>query len=406
MSDESSAPPPAPPQRIELVDGLRGFALFGILVVNITYFASAYAPDSGLDNAQATSWADSATTWVIAAFFETKFYLLFSLLFGYSFVLQMQAAERQGKRFNPRMTRRLIGLFVIGSLHAVFLWHGEILTLYALLGALLLCFRKARPRSAVKAALIILLVVASGWFLIALLASTDPSALELDLDEERTYAVETTAAMRGSFGDVLSHRVSELAEFLAVIVFIQGPIAFAMFLVGLAAAKTRVFESVDRYKRGFKRLLAIGLPIGLLGGIAFAWTILAAGIESPWLFVGGGITTLTGPLLMGAYVSIFALGSARQLGRNVIAVLAPMGRMALSNYILQSVLMGLVFFGYGLGQFGRLAPFEVLLVAIAIYALLLAFSHLWMRRFRYGPLEWFLRAFTNWERPAVGTIAR
>lgn len=396
-------------KRIELVDALRGFALFGILFVNIVYFATAYTPDIGLANPQSTSWLDTATLWVSTTLFETKFYLLFSLLFGYSFVLQMQSAERQGKSFKPRVLRRMIGLLVLGCLHAVFLWEGDILTAYALLGALLICFRNVRARSAAKAAVIIVGVVGIGWILLALLASTDPSALEIDIDEETTTAIEKTAAMRGSFGDVIDHRLGELGSFVWAVLLIQAPIVFAMFLAGLAAAKAGVFESVDRYRSGFRRMLILGLPVGLLGGLALTWTLFGPGVESAWVIAGFGITVLTGPFLTGAYVSIFALGAAHELGRKVIALLAPVGRMALSNYILQSVLMGLVFYGYGLGQFGRLSPFEVLLVAIAIYALLLGFSHLWMQRFKYGPLEWLLRAFTYWERPPwrapVGTIA-
>lgn len=396
-------------KRIELVDALRGFALLGILIVNIAYFSTAFGLDTGLENPQSTSWLDSAAIWISTVIFETKFYLLFSLLFGYSFVLQMQSAERQGASFKRRMLRRLLGLFVLGSLHAVFLWHGEILTLYAVLGLLLLWCRNIRARTALIAAISLLAFLGSCWILGAALLTGDTSALELDLAEERAEAVEKTEAMRGSFGEVLSHRLSELGEYVALMFFVQAPIAFAMFLAGLAAAKAGVFEHVVSYRSGFKKLLAFGLPIGLLGGVALAWTVIESSIESPWIIAGFGITTLTGPLLMGAYVSIFALGGASQLGQKVIALLAPMGRMALSNYILQSVLMGLIFFGYGLGQFGKLSPFEVMLVAIAIYALLLVFSHQWMRRYKYGPLEWLLRAFTYWERPAwrapVGTIA-
>lgn len=396
-------------KRIELVDALRGFALFGILFVNIAYFSTAFGLDTGLENPQSTSWLDNATIWLSGTLFETKFYLLFSLLFGYSFVLQMQSAERQGTNFKRRMMRRLIGLFVLGSLHAVFLWQGDILTVYAVLGAVLYLFRNARARSAMIAAISILVFLGSCWIVGAALLSGDPSGLEIDLAEERVDALEKTEAMRGSFGEVLGHRLGELGGFVALLFFIQGPVAFAMFLMGLAAAKTRVFENVDRYRSAFKKLLAFGLPIGLLGGVALAWTVVESSIESPWIIAGFGITTITGPLLMGAYVAIFALGYASPIGRKVIAALAPMGRMALSNYLLQSVLMGLVFYGYGFGQFGKLSPFEVLLVAIAIYALLLVFSRLWLRRHQYGPLEWLLRAFTNWERPAwrapVGTIA-
>lgn len=130
--------------RLAQVDALRGFALLGILVVNIGYMASTYH-GSGLEDPGFASPLDGAVRWFVTVFFEAKFFLLFSFLFGYSFTLQLDSAERSGARFAPRFLRRLAGLFVLGALHAVLLFPGDILTMYAVLGLILLAARRPGP---------------------------------------------------------------------------------------------------------------------------------------------------------------------------------------------------------------------------------------------------------------------
>lgn len=390
-------PQPTAPRRIALVDGLRGFALLGILIVNITYFSTAYLRDLGLPDPQATSWLDDATQWMMALLFEYKFYILFSFLFGYSFVLQMLSAERHGKSFARRMLRRLLGLFVIGSLHAVFLWHGDILTTYAVVGLFLLAMRGVSPKVAVAVGVVVLAAYAALWLMFTAVLSLEP--FELDLGESMIEARDATAAYRGGFGDVLDQRLIELPYYLSSIVLVQAPVAFAMFLFGLAAAKINLFAEVARYRRDFKRVLMIALPIGVVGAIAYAETTFLDP-NDPLLYAGLSIAALTAPFLTGSYVSIFVLASTKRAGAAVINALAPVGRMALSNYVLQSVLMGLVFFGYGLGYFGELGPFQTLLVALAIFATQIPISAWWLNRHTYGPLEWLLRAFTNFTIPA------
>ncbi len=385
------------PKRIALVDGLRGFALLGILIVNITYFSTAYLRDLGLPDPQATSWLDEATQWMMALLFEYKFYILFSFLFGYSFVLQMTSAERQGKKFGRRMLRRLLGLFAIGSLHAVFLWHGDILTTYAVVGLLLLAMRDVQPKVAVAVGAVVLGAYAAFWLMFTAVLSIEP--FELDLSESMTEARDATLAYQGGFADVLSQRWAELPYYISSIVLVQAPVAFAMFLFGLAAAKINLFNEIARYRHQFKRGLLIALPIGIIGTIAYAKTAFLSP-EDPLLYVGLSIAALTAPFLTWSYISFFVLGSTKRIGAAIINALAPVGRMALSNYVLQSILMGFVFFGYGLGYFGELGPFQTLLVAFAIFAAQIPVSAWWLNRHTYGPLEWLLRAFTNWTIPA------
>src|SRR5699024_2433769 len=131
------------PTRVHDVDALRGFALLGIFVVNITFMASAY-PGNLVDDPSFSSPLDGAARFVVAALFSMKFYLLFSFLFGYSFVLQMEAARRAGEAFAPRMLRRILGLFVIGVAHTVLLYGGDVLTTYAVVGLILLVLHRVR----------------------------------------------------------------------------------------------------------------------------------------------------------------------------------------------------------------------------------------------------------------------
>ena len=385
-------------KRIDLVDGLRGFALLGILLVNIPYFATAYLAELDLDDPQSDSWLDAAAEWGVTLLFESKFFILFSFLFGYSFVLQMLSAERQGANFTARMLRRLLGLFVLGSLHAVFLWHGDILTLYAVLGLLLLTMRSIKPNVAVIVGAIITGAFALFWMVTSLIVELSVGEIE----EEGDYSADAAAAtvgFRGSFGDVLDQRISELPEYLGSIYFGQGPLAFSMFLFGLAAAKSGLFTDLTKYRPYFVKTLKIGLPIGLAGSLVYAFG-MHGDYDDPLIWAAVGTIFITAPLLSSAYVSALVLGSATRAGGKLIAVLAPVGRMALSNYVMQSVIMGLIFFGYGFGLFGEVGAFTVLIIALAIFAAQIIISMAWMSRHAYGPLEWLLRGFTYWQRPA------
>lgn len=399
MNEASPSELAAPPKRIELIDGLRGFALLGILLVNIPYFSTAYLRDLGVDDPNWTSWLDTLAQWGTVLLFEYKFYLLFSFLFGYSFVLQMQSAERRGVGFTARMSRRLIGLFVLGSLHAAFLWHGDILTLYACLGVLLLMLRNVDAKLAVGIGVTFLVFYIAVW--LAISASVAIADIELvDLAESQTEIDDAIESYQSGFGDVLAQRLYELPYYVSSIWFVQAPVAFAMFMFGLAAAKSRVLVDVAQNHKRFVRTLAIGLPIGLLGAAAYVYCSFRD-YDSWLVYFSLVVAALTAPFLTASYVSIFALASARKIGQAVIAALAPVGKMALSNYILQSVIMGFVFFGYGLGLYSETSPFETLLIALAIFAVQIPLSRWWMKRFAYGPLEWILRAFSYWTIPPL-----
>lgn len=391
------------PPRIEHIDALRGLALLGILVVNLGVFASPYyglgLPDPGYDGLP-----DRAVRLLVAGLFEMKFYLLFSFLFGYSFSLQLDSARRADKAFVPRMLRRLLGLWLIGLVHAVLLFHGDILSTYAAMGLIVLAMRACSERTALHCAAALIAVTATAWAAVALLVALSGEAAGPDASLAAAEAQATLAGFTGDPAAVVAQRVRELSSTGIVLAFMQAPCALAMFLVGLVAGRRQVLARPDRYRPLLRRVRNRGLAIGLPAAALYA------GVST---FEPGGslelsalaLSLLTAPLLTGAYVALAMSGLASGAGQGAARLLAPAGRMALSNYLLQSAAAALVFTGYGLGLMGRVSPLGLLILAIALFGAQLRFSRWWMQRHDYGPMEWLLRAITlgarpRWRKPA------
>ncbi len=374
-----------PASRVHEVDAVRGFALAGILVANIGFLADPGYAMTGTMPIQDGPVAIAITTLVL-----TKFYIIFSFVFGYSFTLQMRAAERAGASVKARTLRRCLGLFVIGVVHGLLLWIGDILTLYAVLGLILLALRNIRPKTAVIGGSSIIGVLTVFWLLLAWLSTLDPA-------DSQSPAVDPAEAARvlamATNGPLEFLRLQlELYPGLAGTVWVfQGPMALALFLFGLAAGKARLLEEPERWSRLLPGLQWLGFGLGVPGGILFAWT---SGSEGPLELVGIAVNNITSLLLAAAYVATLL----RVIKRfpSVSHVLAPAGRVAASNYIGQSVLTCLVFTGYGLALAGRLSPIAVMGVALLVYTVLLWLSAWWLRTHRYGPVEYGLRRLTNW----------
>lgn len=376
--------------RIADVDALRGFALGGILFINIHAFASAYFGSGVLDPAFPGP-LDQWVRWLVSALFEAKFYLLFSFLFGYSFTLQVLAAQRAGADFLPRMLRRLAGLALLGGAHAVLLFHGDILLTYALLGLVLLALRNRPQRQLLELARMLVLLAALFWALLAALQWLDGEWV--DVAAVSLAAEQAHSAYRDSPAAVVGQHLRELSSAWIVFGLMLAPCALAMFLLGLVAGRKRMLERQRRHRALQRHLLRAGLCIGLPGALCFASAGLWAP-GSPWETLGMAINLFSAPLLAAAYLVLALRAFNSRYGQWLGALLAPAGRMALSNYLLQSLLCCLVFTAYGLGLAGRVSPSATLALAAAIFALQLLLSHLWLARFAYGPAEWLLRALT------------
>ncbi|MCX4967438.1 DUF418 domain-containing protein [Streptomyces sp. NBC_00654] len=378
--------------RLAQVDALRGFALFGILMVNITYMASAYH-GTGLEDPGLGGPPSEVVRGLVAVFFEAKFFLLFSFLFGYSFTLQIDSAERRGARFAPRFLRRLTGLFVIGVVHAVVLFPGDILTLYAVLGLILFALRRVRPRTAVRIAIALLAVAAIGFGLLALAVGqaggdggTSPSAA--------SAAAQATEALRGGPGSVIGAHLEQLPDVVLLLAFFQAPSALAAFLLGLAAGRRRALADPDRHLKLLRRLQWAGFTVGLLGGIVYADASRNHPGTAYQLFALG-LDIVTAPLLAAAYAATVLRLAHGRYGRAVVTTLAPAGRMSLTNYLGQSLVCALIFTGFGAALVGRVAPIGVAGIALVLFAAQTVASRWWLRHHAYGPLEWLLRAWTT-----------
>ncbi|WP_409490857.1 DUF418 domain-containing protein [Amycolatopsis sp. cmx-11-12] len=376
--------------RVHDVDALRGFALLGIFIVNITFMASGYPGNLVTDPAYSSTF-DDVVRGLSSVFVDMKFYLLFSFLFGYSFTLQMDAAARAGADFAPRMLRRIAGLFVLGLLHIVLLYGGDVLTTYAVVCLILFWMRGVRDRTALRVAAIVygvvlLSMVSSGLFL-------DSSAFLPSGSEALANAERTTQALLGGFDGIIGQHLSGLPLLAIQAVSMQGPTALAMFLLGLVAGRRQLLARIRGDEPVLRRIQWIGFPVGIAGGVGYT--------------LGGGnghvlavaVSVATAPFLTAAYVATLLRVMHHPRTAKVRDMLAPAGRIALTNYLGQSLIGLLIFTGVGFGAVGSLSPLATVGLALLIFALQLVASALWLRRFRYGPAEWLLRWVTNGSRP-------
>jgi uncharacterized protein len=382
-------------ERAPALDVLRGFALLGIVVVNLRFLREdfTFVGDLGAANALADRVADG----VVIVLAEARFYPLFSFLFGYGFAVQAARAARAERSFVPQYLRRSAGLFVLGVLHAALLFSGDILAAYAILGLALLSFRHVSERAVLVWAVALWLLSGLVYALSvgATFASGDPTGVAPDAFD-RAYA-------EGSFGDVVLVRLAEWGIALLSLPFIGGAIV-AAFLVGHLAARHRLLVEPERHRALLRRLVVVGLPVGLVGGTVHVLTLdrfaASSGAEVGLLLGATGLLhQLVGPFLTAAYVGLLALAVAA--GRQ-LRYLAAAGRLALTNYLSQSLVLSLVFAGYGLGFYGEVGASGPLLLGIALWSAQLALSVLWLSAgFAFGPVEWVLRWWTYGTRPSA-----
>ncbi|MFI9504111.1 DUF418 domain-containing protein [Nocardia sp. NPDC052566] len=391
MSGEIVRAAPASVRRIAEVDALRGFALFGILITNVVVATSLWSFGGAEDAPRPTfdGAADHAVTAVVDALFAGRFYLLFAFLFGYSFTLQIAAAERAGVSANRRLMRRCAALLAIGLAHVFLLWIGDILTLYAGLCLILILLRKLRPRTAVIVGAV-LYVVWSGWAFLGDGAGLTGLVGILDFGEIH-------AGYTGGFADTFAIQLRTAPVFLILIWFTQSVTSLGLFLLGMAAGKRGLLEDREALRQWAPRVLIGGLAVGLpISAVTYLGA--ATGWRPPWFWYG--LQELINPLMTFAYMAgIIMLGQRANTAR-LVAWLAPAGRMAASNYIAQSVVLMVIYTGYGFALADKVPPAAVIAIALVTYAAQLVLSRRWLRTHQYGPVEWVLRSATYLAIPA------
>jgi uncharacterized protein len=392
-------------ERVEILDLLRGFALLGILMVNMPLMNAPFVTEM----AQFSLWTDSANQfagWVIKFFFTGKFYTLFSMLFGIGFYFFLKKADDTGKSVIPLFRRRLGWLLAIGVLHVVLLWYGDILVFYALFGFLMILFRKKSNRALIIWAICIMLIpilIASFFVLMVKLALSMSESADAVLDSFEQAEIQMKGLLQralvvyptGSFAEIVNMRLEEYKNILGGIFFFF-PNVLAMFLVGMVFAKKKVFEDLGANMVFFKRLLIISMPFALLGNWLYAtYAGEASYIMFDWdMVISLFGHALGGPAMSFVYISIIAHCYHKGYYRKLTNAIAATGRMALTNYLMQSVIATTIFFSYGLGLYGKVNYWQGMILTVGIYILQVFWSPLWLRKYKYGPTEWLWRTLT------------
>lgn len=369
------------PVRERLPDQLRGLALAGIVLVNMPFLAISNAVFTA---GTSRTTADRITEFAVVAFAQGKFYLLFSFLFGYNLTLLLRNRSVDGLR---RYRRRLVGLAVLGVAHALLFFVGDILLSYAVLGLALLWFVPRDDRTALRAAAAcyVLGVVVLG--VVVLLTVLDPAGQP---DGFVADAATADRAFAGSFSDAASARAGALPGVLVVLGALNWAFALGSFLLGLVAGRRGILRDPAAHARLWRRLLIGAGTVGLPTGVISAALAVDAEAGPVRQVVGVALGFAAAPALTGGYVALAALTTrSRPLAR-----VEPAGRMSLTCYLSESILLSAIFCGWGLGLFGRLGPFAAATIALAVWLALEVFAKLWLTRFRYGPFEWLLRAWS------------
>jgi uncharacterized protein len=393
-----TAAPVAERDRLVSMDVLRGFVLLGIFVMNIQSFSmpiSAYMNPTSYGDLTGANW----WVWVVShVFFDQKFMTIFSLLFGAGVLLMTGRAGDDGGRLHRR---RMGWLVLFGLLHAHLLWYGDILYTYGMCGLVAYFFRHAAPRT--------LLVAGAAFILVGLLlpvglgAIMPPEELTKIRDESWQPTAEVRErelnAYRGGPLAQAAHRSPEALLFQTFYFFLFAFWkVFGLMLVGMALLKLDVFTArrpVSFYLKFAAVNLAIGLPVVIYGmwqNFAHGWSVEYS------MFLGAGYNYVGSTFVSFGYIGLFMAIVAAGAVRALTARLAAVGRMAFSNYIMQTVIATTIFYGHGFGLFGSVERTGQAAIVLAVWALQLALSPIWLRHYQFGPLEWVWRSLTYGER--------
>jgi uncharacterized protein len=383
------------PTRDDFADELRGFALLGIVLVNAPFLGVSWI---GYTDASLATFADRVAAFVVVAAAQAKFYLLFSFLFGYSLSYIVKDGDANSV---ARFRRRLWGLAALGLVHAWFFFIGDILLIYAVIGISLLWTRHKSDDVVMSYAKWALFIWAMVLLALVLVASAFPHD---DSGQDAARALADVALANGSFVEATVARVTVWPYALALITVLNGAAVFAMFCVGLVAGRKKVLATPSAHSALWQRGSRLAIWIGVPAAMTSAWLSVgpSANIIAPGAreLLGVVLGFIAAPLLSWGYVAWMA--TLRIKWPQMFAVFRPAGRMSLTGYIGESVLLSLIFCGYGLQRYGKLGAFEVMLLALAVWLVLDLFAHCWQRYFRYGPLEWLLRKWvTMLRRPYV-----
>lgn len=377
-------------ERLVFVDALRGFALFGVLAANLLIFSGVEYMNEGQRASLIATPADRCLDLLERFFIENKFIGLFSTLFGVSFWLFLNRARARGAQGVALFYRRIGWLFVIGAIHGWLFWAFDVLRFYALWAVLLPLFLSWPPRRLLAAAL------AASTLVPALVAGVRALILPAGSAGAEFDALALTAFSTGGYREVLSanwtydwyltNSIGQIGYQVAV---------FGRLLMGLYVARTLALGDLESHRTLLQRVLLAGTIVGIVGNGVFAADWLGDAARTPGMAFARRLLVESGFLgFTLAYAAALALAFQRARWRPVISMMAPLGQMALTWYLLQTAAGIALFYGFAGGLMGRATPTLLAVGCVAQYVVQVALANAWMRRFRFGPAEWLWRSLT------------
>ena len=377
-------------QRDIAPDVLRGFALLGILVVNIQFMGLSSA--EGARGEWTLGLANGSATFIIASVFTGKFYLLFSFLFGYSsnYIIRGERSNRS------RWVKRCLVLIALGVLHFTFLWHGDIIFVYGIFGLLLIPFLFRTDKTLKIWARVVYLVSSTIILLVGVLVYVGERYFPEESYQAPMDSKLDKVLLNGTFIEAIPARLELWSYGVSTGIFLQGGLAFAAFLLGLRMARSQFLSSpIDTAKNNqlMKVGLLLGAPIQLLSAALLVWNEQKAEPSEATHILALLVSFIAAPLL-----SMFYIGLVRKLVEekpHLVLWIKPAGKVSLTIYISQSLVTSMIFAPWGLGLFQDLDTWQVLLLAFGIWLLLVYLASIWLKRFKQGPLEKFMDVLTR-----------
>lgn len=395
--------PVDPTQRAFELDVIRGFALIGILLANMPFFATPVSYLIMTDIQLFNKNHHIISEYLITFFTAGKFFTMFSFLFGMGFVLFFKKAEERVEKPKRLFARRMMILLVIGVFHGFVIWYGDILVTYAFTGFILMLFYTKKPRTILIWSLLLLTVPAAlmgalGLFLLSM-AKAIPDTGSNVQEMNRLVQASFSAYGDGSWMDIMGMRIYDFTMMLSSYVIIM-PLILGMFLLGVYVAKQEWHQNLKERLPLIRKICIISLVIGLPFNTLMTYSYFNQGgvdVSGHMMLYYTG-TAIGGPFMSFFYMTSLVLLMQTYPGRRLLLPLAPVGRMALTNYLSQSIIMTVIFYNVGLGLYGEIGPMYWIIMAFILFGIQIIWSNIWFNHFRFGPVEWLWRSLTYGEK--------
>ena len=393
-------------EREIFMDVLRGFAILGIFIANLNGF-SWYSDQSKATGPYLLPAADDTMSFLHHMFIEGKFYSIFSLLFGWGIALQFKRADAKGINAAPIVRRRLFFMLLLGAIHLL-IWPGDIVFFYALLGFILIPLRKFSNKTLLITGVILVL----SPMLLYWLKMTWP-VLNYPADLMTKAGIKVDSAImnvqseeqfmkimnEGNWFDQLKMNISGFFFRYQYLFFISRiPKVLGVFLIGYVIGRSDFYKNIAQHKKLLFWIIGGGLALGLPANYFLAYymsnhmrdyfQLKTKGLYQTIVYALGVV-----PLAL-AYVGLFMLSFQTMVGKKILSLLAPVGKMAFSNYLLHSLIGNFVFLGAGLGYMGKVGPVYYTIFGVGVFILQIILSTIWLKYFNYGPVEWLWRSAT------------